>query len=244
MCIGKAGCVIREMQQRTQTRIQIPSMPTPGQMNRIATVSGSADGCAKVQEIINRIIVEQSSQFVMTGAAFQSNGGGYGGYGQQQQQQQYGQQQYGAAATGQQPDYSAQWAAYYASQAASQSGGASATATASTTDASQSNTASAATGAEASSANQAPDAYYDAFFRYSYHYGEDAARKYYGAWSPPEGSTNPYGTNPAAASGANAPSTATASQPAATAAPVSAQGQVRDSSQRKHSNLPAWMTKG
>merc|ERR1712025_636397 len=42
----------------------------------------------------------------------------------------------------------------------------------------------------------APDAYYDAFFRYMYHYGEDAARKYYGAWSPPQGTPNPYGVNP------------------------------------------------
>ena len=106
MCIGKAGCVIREMQARTQTRIQIPSQPTPGQPHRVANVSGSAEGCQKVQEIINRIILEQSSQFVMAGAAFQA----------QPQQQQYGQQQqqYGAAAPQQQtaaaqPDYSAQW---------------------------------------------------------------------------------------------------------------------------------------
>jgi len=204
-------------------------MPTPGQMNRIATVSGSAEGCAKVQEIINRIIVEQSSQFVMTGVAFQSNGGQYG-YGQQQQ---YG-QQYGAAATGQQPDYSAQWAAYYASQAAAQNGGGAATNTA---DATQSNAVSASAAADtaSSSANPAPDAYYDAFYRYSYHYGEEAARKYYGAWSPPEGSANPYGTNPNLAS--------TTSSPAPSAAPVPAQGQVRDSSVRNVSNLPAWMTK-
>ena len=101
MCIGKSGCVIREMQQRTQTRIQIPSQPTPGQMYRIATVSGPAEGCQKVQEIINRIIMEQSSQFVMNGQAFGEYGQNqaYGMYGQQQQQQQQ-QRQYGGATGG------------------------------------------------------------------------------------------------------------------------------------------------
>jgi len=192
MCIGKSGCVIREMQQRTQTRIQIPSQPTPGQMFRIATVSGPPEGCQKVQEIINRIITEQSSQFVMNGQAFGEYGQNqsYGVYGhQQQQQQQHQQQHYGAPATGgggAQEDYSAQWAAYYAAQASNQ--------------AAAPNPApapAAANGATASQTDQpAADAYYDAFFRYAYHYGEDAARQYYGAWSPPVGTTNPYGVNP------------------------------------------------
>ena len=196
MCIGKSGCVIREMQQRTQTRIQIPSQPTPGQMNRIATVTGSAESCQKVQEIINRIIMEQSSQFVMNGQAFGEQYGSqnHGMYGHQQQQQyhhqqQQQQQQHGAAAGGE--DYSAQWAAYYAAQAASQ------------------NTSAAPTPAPAAAASQgetpAADAYYDAFFRYSYHYGEDAARQYYGAWSPPAGTPNPYGVNPAGTTNTPAP---------------------------------------
>jgi len=191
MCIGKSGCVIREMQQRTQTRIQIPSQPTPGQMFRIATVSGPPEGCQKVQEIINRIITEQSSQFVMNGQAFGEYGQNqsYGVYGHQQQQQQHQQQHYGAPATGgggAQEDYSAQWAAYYAAQASNQ--------------AAAPNPApapAAANGAAASQTDQpAADAYYDAFFRYAYHYGEDAARQYYGAWSPPAGTANPYGVNP------------------------------------------------
>lgn len=187
MCIGKSGCVIREMQQRTQTRIQIPSQPTPGQIFRIAIVSGPAEGCQKVQEIISRIIMEQSSQFVMNEQTFDKYGGGggqnmaYGMYGQQQQQQQQ-QQQYGAAAGGE--DYSAQWAAYYAAQAATQS-----TASAPTP--------APAAGTATQAENPAPDAYYDAFFRYAYHYGDDAARQYYGAWSPPAGMANPYGVNPA-----------------------------------------------
>ncbi len=189
MCIGKSGCVIREMQQRTQTRIQIPSQPTPGQMFRIATVSGPTEGCQKVQEIINRIIMEQSSQFVMNGQAFGEYGQNqsYGMYGQQHQQQQ---QHYGApAAAGGGEDYSAQWAAYYAAQASGQ--------TAAPTPAPA---PTAATGAASQGDQPAADSYYDAFFRYAYHYGEDAARQYYGAWSPPVGTPNPYGVNPNAGS--------------------------------------------
>jgi far upstream element-binding protein len=154
-------------------------------MHRVATVSGPAEGCQKIQEIISRIINEQSSQFVMNGQAFGEYGGqtqGYGMYGQQQQQPQ--QQQYGAAAGGE--DYSAQWAAYYAAQATSQTAAAPAPASAGTT------TGNAASQGE----TPAADAYHDAFFRYAYHYGEDAARQYYGAWSPAAGTANPYGVNP------------------------------------------------
>lgn len=191
MCIGKSGCVIREMQQRTQTRIQIPSQPTPGQMYRIATVSGPAEGCQKVQEIVNRIIMEQSSQFVMNGQAFGQYGQGgqnqsYGMYGQQQPQQQQ-QQHYGrGAAGGGGDDYGAQWASYYAAQASTQNAAA-------PTPAPAASNAAAATQAD----QPAADAYHDAFFRYAYHYGEDAARQYYGAWSPAAGTPNPYGVNPA-----------------------------------------------
>ena len=110
------------MQSKTGTRIQIPSQPTPGMPNRVATVSGPADGCQIVKAHIERMISEQSSQSVMSGTA---GGGMYGqqygqyGYGQQYgqygQQYQQGQQQYSqygqqatqaaAPATGQQ-DYS------------------------------------------------------------------------------------------------------------------------------------------
>lgn len=85
--------------------------------------------------------------------------------------------------------------------------------------------------------------------RYSYHYGEAAARAAYGAWSPPEGTPNPYGVNP----NVSAPPSATDSQvsaaasaqaPAAESVAVTA-SEVKDSSARRGvSNLPAWMTKG
>ena len=274
MCIGRGGCVIREMQGKTHTRIQIPSMPTPGQMYRIATITGPAEGCQKVSDIITRISAEQSSQFVITGAAFSQqqpsyNAYGsypqqqqYGGYGQQQQQQQqaygsyaYGQQQPAASAatTAQtqgatKSDYSAEWAAYYAAQAASTGQATSTTAAAATpaaavaattaaapaaataTAATTTTTAAVAGATTTDSQQPAADAYHDAFFRYAYHYGDEAARQYYGAWSPAQGTPNPYGTNPNL-------STAPA------AAPAAATAEIKDSSVRNVSNLPAWMTK-
>jgi far upstream element-binding protein len=229
MCIGKSGCVIRELQGRTNTKIQIPNQCAPGSIYRMATVTGPAASCQLIQQIIARISAEQSSQFVMNGECFQ----------QLQQGQYYG-QQYGATglygAAHQQGDYSAQWAAYYAAQ------GSAATATTAAATA-------PATGTNTTSATPAADQYYEDFFRYSYHYGEPAARAAYGAWSPPEGTPNPYGVNP----NVSAPPSATDSQvsaaasapaPAAESATVTA-SEVKDSSARRGvSNLPAWMTKG
>jgi len=67
MCVGRCGCVIHEMQNQTGTKIQIPSVSTPDQPSRIATVFGPPDGCAHVKQMIERIVLEQSSQSVMSG---------------------------------------------------------------------------------------------------------------------------------------------------------------------------------
>jgi len=275
MCIGRQGCVIREMQNKTNTKIQIPSQSMPGQEYRYATVSGPADGCNEVKLMIERIVLEQSSQSVMSGAAYQAQdqyGGGqyggqqqYGGYGQQQYG---GQQDYGGGAYGQQQqqaggqqDYSAEWAAYYAAQAAQGGGGAATGQTAATpAPAPAASTPAPASAPSNADGQQAADAYYEQFFRYAYYYGEDAARKYYGAWSPPVGTPNPYGENPAGitpapaadANASAAPSASTASPaPApqqhapAPAAPTDPAARPRETSQRRGvSNLPAWMTKG
>jgi len=174
MVIGRGGCVIKEMQNRTRCRIQIPQMCAPGSPNRLITVYGPADGVTSVKTMIERIIMEQSSHFVMQGATF-SNGyqqqGQYGGqsdyYGAQQGYQDYG----NGGGVGQQKDYSSEWAAYYAAQGGS---------------------AGASAQAEAPApAPTDPTAYYGAFWEYVAHYGEAAARQYYGAWSPPEGTPNP-----------------------------------------------------
>ena len=234
--IGRGGCVIRELQNKTQARIQIPSQPTPGQENRIATITGTQEGCQQAQSMIERIIMDQSSQSVMTGLAFTgtrapvANTAAYYGqqqqqqpmYDMQQQQQQYGvvaaygqQQQYPYAAQQQQKDYTAEWAAYYAAQAA---------AAAATTSATAADTTAAAT---TSAVPTDPTAYYNDFWKYAEYYGEEAARVYYGAWSPPIGSVNPNIAQKQQDQVANAASTAI---------------QAKDTSVRNVSNLPAWMT--
>lgn len=269
MCIGRSGCVVREMQNKSGCKIQIPSQSTPGALFRIATVNGTSAGCQIVKQMIERIILEQSSQSVMSGTGYDNGGVGAPGYGQQQgaayghhqgavygqqqgalygaggygqphhgvygQQAAYGGQQYQADATGgAQQDYSAEWAAYYAAQAAAGAAVTSATVT--------------APAPAPASDQQAADAYNEQFHRYAYYYGEPAARQYYGAWSPPVGTPNPYGTNP---SGITAPPDAVAvvaaAEPALTAAAsasVAVSANVRDTGRRGVSNLPAWMTKG
>jgi far upstream element-binding protein len=208
-------------------------------MYRISTVSGSQQGCEQAKQMIERIVVEQSSAGVM--------GGGQGGQQQHYSSTPHGGQQH----QGQQQGQSAEWAAYYAAQAAAQQQqqyAASATQTAPAP--APAGPAQAATGA---------DAYYEQFFRYAYYYGEEAARAYYGAWSPPAGTPNPYGVNPAGIQPAPAPAPAPAptSTPAPAAqppmassadrgpsAPESSQTSTRETSRRKVSNLPSWMTKG
>jgi len=243
MIIGRGGCVIKQMQSQTRCRIQIPPTAPPGSMYRVIGVTGSATGCQQVKQMIETIVAEQSSQSVMSGVAFTNNNQygqqqqayGQQAYGQQnyygQQQQAYGQQT--AAATGGQKDYSAEWAAYYAAQAAAGQGGAAAATTTATAAATP-----AAAPAPAAAGGQQPahDAYYEVFWQYASYYGEEAARKHYGAWSPPVGTPNPNGTAAATATPAAAPAAAAPTS----AAPAGAD--IQDSSVRKVSNLPAWMT--
>lgn len=260
MCIGRGGCVIKEMQNKSGTRIQIPSQPVPGQGFRVATVSGQPEACQQVKQMIEMIVTEQSSQGVMSGANFSSGfsqpGGGQGMYGQQGG---YGQQQYGGGAYGQQgggafgqgggqqqgggqKDYSAEWAAYYAQQA-QQGGGAAAGAPAPApgAPAPAPGAPAPAPGATQDGQQPAADAYYDAFYRYAIYYGEEAARQYYGAWSPPPGSKNPYANGGAGAAGAPAAGSPPSGQ--ASSAPAPSSSDVQDSSVRAGvSNLPAWMT--
>lgn len=133
MIIGRGGCVIKQMQNTTRCRIQIPPTAPPGSQYRIISVVGSRAGTEQVKQMIETIIAEQSSQSVMSGVPFGNNQQGYGQqghYGHQQQgaygqqaygqgaygQQAYGQQAYGQTAATGQKDYSAEWAAYYAAQ--------------------------------------------------------------------------------------------------------------------------------
>jgi hypothetical protein len=168
--------------------------------------------------MIDQIINQQSSASVMPGSNFNNN----------HQNNYMGQQYYGQGdQNGQNGQNSAEWQAFYAAQAVAK----------------EQQTRQAP--APAPAAAPAADAYYEQFFRYAYYYGEDAARKYYAAWSPPVGMPNPYGVNP---NGITAAPAAAAPAPAPARAPVAPQqqqqGGFRDTSVRKVSNLPAWMTRG
>lgn len=145
--------------------------------------------------------------------------GNYHQYDAQQQQQQ---QQGGA--------YSAEWAAYHAAQQAA---------------------AAAQAPAQAAQPIGATDTtYHEQFFRHAYYYGEEAARAHYGEWSPPVGTPNPYGENPNLQQQQGGPATAV-TQPTAAAAPASvdpgdvakSRSEAVETSRRRVSNLPAWMTK-
>lgn len=208
MIIGRGGCVIKQMQSQTRCRIQIPPTAPPGSMYRVVSVTGPAAGCQQVKQMIETIVAEQSSQSVMSGVAFTGNnqyGQQQNYYGQQQQQQSYyGQQAYGQQAYGQQTygqqqqqqqagqkDYSAEWAAYYAAQAASGQGNGAAQAAAPGASTASPAAAQSATAAALGGQQPAHDAYYEVFWQYAAYYGEEAARKHYGAWSPPVGTPNP-----------------------------------------------------
>eukprot|EP00529_Nitzschia_sp_RCC80_P010261 CAMPEP_0113443832 /NCGR_PEP_ID=MMETSP0014_2-20120614/2353_1 /TAXON_ID=2857 /ORGANISM="Nitzschia sp." /LENGTH=785 /DNA_ID=CAMNT_0000334823 /DNA_START=29 /DNA_END=2386 /DNA_ORIENTATION=+ /assembly_acc=CAM_ASM_000159 len=253
MCIGKGGCVINEMQRRTGTKVNIPSHPVPGQPYRVATVTGSQEGCNHVQAMVQQIVADQSSASVMSGAPHNINninmqggynrnfGGGYqqrnafpphnqGRHQQQQQQQQLQQQQ-------QQQSSDPAWAAYYAAVAQQQ--------------AKQQQAAAVAATAPAPSPHNTDASKYEDYFRYEYYYGTEAARQYYGtypAYCPPPDMPNPYGKNP----NGTTPAPAQSAQPSPAAPGAGARTAV-DSSManvgmgrgrgrgRGISNLPAWL---
>jgi len=216
------------MQALSNCRVQIPSQSTPGSTERLIQVTGPREGVQKVRQMLHAISLLQSSTPVMNGtyAQIQTTSNDYMGYNQ-------------AAAP------------------------------------------APATGAD--------ETYYEDFFRYEYYYGTEAARQQYGAWAPPVGTPNPYGTNPNGVTappppngqqqqgGGAAPAPAAyqtsttqqqqggynqapapAAYQASAPAPAFVQGetyggtsngnsansneQARESSRRKVSNLPAWMT--
>jgi far upstream element-binding protein len=215
--IGRGGCVIKDMQNKTGCRIQIPSHPTQGQANRIAAISGSEEGCSQVQKMIESIIINQSSNGIMSGPG-PSHGGAYGHqdmYGQQQARQvgQYASNSLQGAPAEEVKDYSAEWAAYYAAQALAETKDTSPTPATATAEKDLTD----------------PTAYHDDFWRYAALYGEAAAREYYKAWSPPVGTANP--------------NSMTSVQAPTPAAPQLGRSDTKETSVRKVSNLPAWMSK-
>jgi far upstream element-binding protein len=249
LCIGRQGCVIKHMQNTTHTRIQIPHAANPGENFRVAKIIGPDEAsCQQAKDMIQRIITEQSSAGVLSGAP----------------------PVVPTTVTVDNPQYSAEWAAYHAAQAAAAAAAAAQPAVNTTGSfpathdyygnagyaAAVSQTASTNTTVAAAVANPAATVDYEPFFRYAYYYGEDAARAYYKEWSPPIGTSNPYGANPALQQIGNTPVVTTAAQASTAAANPAAGGggvttassdsaaayMARDSSRRHVSNLPAWMT--
>ena len=226
------------MQTTTQTRIQIPSQAIPGQSYRVATVTGSPEGCSQVQQMIAQISAEQSSAGVLSGTPMTSSAYSYSNSAVP----------VGGAATAASVSgdpYAAEWAAYHAAQQAA------------VTQQQQHNTTTAAHPASGVAASTGTSTeYYEQFFRYAYYYGEEAARAYYKTWSPPIGTPNPYGVNPNGISPAPAPvdvptASATTTTNTATTTGASTTPQqpsdapvAKETGRRNVSNLPAWMTQG
>ena len=92
-----------------------------------------------------------------------------------------------------------------------------------------------------------PTAYYNDFWLYCSYYGEPAARAYYGAWSPPEGTPAPAGTvMPSAAVPPAAPSAPTPAEPtpaAPSSEPASSSEQTSTSASTT-ATTPAAATQG
>jgi predicted RNA-binding protein YlqC (UPF0109 family) len=218
LCIGRGGCVIKYMQGSTNTRIQIPpTVQNPGDLYRVATVHGpTMEACQQVQAMIQRIIVEQSSAGVMSGNSVTQPSVFDSSLGPYENQ----------------PGYSAEWAAYHAAQQQQ-------------LQQSQNDAAQQQNQPQNHAVPAGTNEYTEPFFRYAYYYGEEAARLYYGAWSPLVGTPNPYGINPNGI--APAPATPAVTTEPATLAPVESKETTvsasRETSQRHVSNLPAWMTK-
>jgi len=241
LVIGRQGCVIKQLQGKTNTRINIPQQPV-GNMRLITVTGPSQEACNTAKAYIERIVNEQSSAGVLMTGIYHNNqnhhhGGGVGGVGGAGGHHHYRNQHRHSNTSGMYVNQnSAQsndpaWQAYHAAQALANK-----------------QHEELLQQHAAASAAPASDAYYEQFHRYAYYYGEKAAREYYDSWSPPVGTINPYGTNPA---GITAPPTSE-SGPSVPVAQAQSQSQaavsatnieVRDSSARKVSNLPAWMTK-
>lgn len=188
--IGKGGATIKEIQNRHRVRIQIPPTADIGTNPPMRTINiaGPIEGQQTAKYEIDTIVATNSLPHGGGGGGGLrgSSAGGnsadpYAAYGA-----------YGAAAAAAYGSYydpysaaAAAYSAYYGAAAAGYS------ATAGTPTAAGAAAAAAAGTAEVSAADLA--AYHTAYWQYAAYYGEAAARMYYGAYSPPEGTPPPEG---------------------------------------------------
>ena len=189
LVIGRGGCVIQAMQQRTGARIQIPNDVVPGSVPpvRMVSISGPEDACARAKAEIDAMVGQQHQQ-------------------QQQQQQQRQQQQQQQQQHAEWERYrEQQWAAYYEKQRqqqqqqqqASDASGTGAAAGGASGNGNESGGATAQ-GAAQSSAQGHSDSqgqekdrssqmaeYVASWKQYAQAYGEAYATQAFGGWRPP-----------------------------------------------------------
>lgn len=185
--IGKGGATVKDIQNRLNVKIQIPQQPDIGSNPPVRTISIAGPSDMQPQ-------AKYEIEMIVAGTPLHGGGGqqqyGYGGNAWDQQSAYgmgaggyYGAQTnpYDMQAYMQQP-YAAM-AAYYGAGAAvnpymAQAGYA---------------VQEPAAAAVPEAVPSDPTAYYNDYWQYATYYGEAAARIYYGAWSPPEGTPPPAG---------------------------------------------------
>ena len=165
--IGRGGAKKKDIEARTQTRLQIPSAADPGSDPPIRTIciSGTHDGQHAARYEIEMVLQNEAAR--LGGQSYGGYAGGAVGAG--------GGNMYGAQAWGAQAAPVASAYGQYGAAAYGQ--------------------APAGYGAQAAMPAAPTDhtAYYQEFWRYASYYGEAAARMYYTSWSPPVGTPPPPG---------------------------------------------------
>lgn len=194
--IGKGGVTVKDIQNRLRVRVQIPQSADIGTNPPMRTISivGTPEAQQQAKYEIEMVVagtpanggggfgarsVSNSNMMMMGGVAdpYAAAYGAYGAANPAASAAAYGSyyDPYGTAAA------AAAYSAYYGAAAAA----------ATTPTAAAAAAAAAASGTDASSTDLT--AYHTAYWQYAAYYGEAAARLYYGAWSPPEGTAPPEG---------------------------------------------------
>ncbi|KAG5178352.1 hypothetical protein JKP88DRAFT_270499 [Tribonema minus] len=204
LIIGKAGATIKELQNRSGARIQIPPQSDPGTTMRSVSITGVGDAPMRAKYEMEQMLMgfDRQQQQQPPQGAFGGAPPGYGAspYGQPTPTP-YGASPYGQPAYGQpqpygmpaaQPAYSAYGQQYqqpdlYAAQAAQ------AAQAAHYQQQAQQQQAAAPAPAAAAAGGVDLTQYHTQFWQYAAYYGERVAREQYGAWAPPVGTPPPAG---------------------------------------------------
>lgn len=183
--IGKGGATIKDIQNRHRVKVQIPQLADIGTNPPMRTISivGPPEGQQAAKYEIEMVVAggpnavggQRGGQSSDPYSAY----GAYGAYGAQTSAYSGYYDPYSAAAAAAYP-----YGAYYGSTGYP---------TATTPTAATAGAAGAATATTAGDPASDPTAYYTAYWQYAVYYGEEAARQYYGLWSPPEGTPPPEG---------------------------------------------------